>query len=130
MSADIPRPGVGPFAAACSVVAAAAFGMLPLVSAVSPDFNSSHPWLFGMGAVAFISNLKSTLHPALAALAAFVQAVCVFEALGFSLGVTFMAYAGPAGWHLVEWWQWIATWGLVCVSLGALVLSAAGRRAS
>jgi hypothetical protein len=112
VGADGSRAGVGPVAAACSVVAAAAFGTLPLVSAVSPDFNSSHPWLFGMGAVAFISNLKSGLHPALGALAAFTQAVCVFEVLGFSLGVTFMAYAGPAGWHMVAWWQWIATWGL------------------
>jgi hypothetical protein len=130
MSSDASRSGIGPVAAICSVVAAAAFGALPVVSAVSPDFTASHPWLFAIGAVAFISNLTHGLHPALRALAAVGQAICVFEVFGFSVGVTFMAYAGPAGWQMVEWWQWIATWGLVCIGLGALVFSALDRRAS
>jgi hypothetical protein len=112
--------------ATCSVVAAAAFGAIPVVWAVSPTFNLSHPWLFAMGAVAFISNLKSGLHPAVRALAAVGQAVCVFEVLGFSVGLTFMAYAGPAGWQTAEWWLWLGTWGLVCVGVVALV--SVGRR--
>ena len=130
MSADGSRSGVTSMATACSVVAAAAFAALPVASAVLPTFNSSHPWLFALGAVAFISNLKTELHPAVRALAAVGQAICVFEVLGFSLGVTYMAYAGPAGWQIMEWWLWLVTWGLVCVGLGALVFSALGRRAS
>ena len=129
MSADGSRSRVASVAATCSVVAAAAFGALPVVSAVSPNFNPSHPWVFAIGAVAFMSNLKGGLPPAIRALATVGQAICVFEALGFSLGVTFMAYAGPAGWQLMAWWLWLVMWGLVCVGLGALVFSALGRHA-
>jgi hypothetical protein len=129
MTADRSRSGLASVAAVCSVVAAAAFGVLPALSALSSNVSLSHPWLFALGAVAFITNLKSGLHPAVRALAAVGQALCVFEALGFSLGVTFMAYAGPAGWQMVEWWLWPATWGLFCVGLGALVFSVLGRRA-
>ena len=96
MSANASGSGRASLAVACSVVAAAAFAVLPVASAVSPGFKLPHSWLFAMGAVAFLSNLESRLHPAARAVAAVLQAMCVFEVFGFSMGLTVMAYAGPA----------------------------------
>ena len=116
-------------ARSCSIVAAASFAALPVLSAVSPSFNPAHPWIFSLGALAFMSNLKSRLHPLLTALAALVQVACVFELLGFSVAVIFIAFAGAARWQHVDWWVWIAMWGLLSVCVGALVGSTVVRRA-
>ena len=124
MSAGGSRSGRAPAGVACSVVAAAAFVVLPLVSAVSPAFRLPHAWLFAMGAVAFLSNLEPRLHPAARAVAAVIEAMCVFEVFGFAMGLTVMAYAGPPGWHAAEWGYWLASWGLVLAGVRALMFSA------
>ena len=124
MNANRSRAGRGSVAVACSVVAAAAFAVLPVASAVSPGFKLPHAWLFAMGAVAFLSNLESRLHPAARAIAAVMQAMCVFEVFGFSMGLTVIAYAGSAGWQAAEWCFWLAAWGLVLVGARALMFSA------
>ena len=124
MSANASVSGRASLAVACSVLAAAAFAVLPVASAVLPGFKLPHSWLFAMGAVAFLSNLESRLHPAARAIAAVLQAMCVFEVFGFSMGLTVMAYAGPPGWHAAEWSFWLAAWGLVIVGVRALMFSA------
>ena len=124
MNANRSRASRGSVAVACSVVAAAAFAVLPVASAVSPGFKLPHAWLFAMGAVAFLSNLESRLHPAARAVAAVLQAMCVFDVFGFSMGLTVMAYAGPADWHAAEWSFWLAAWGRVIVGVRALMFSA------
>ena len=124
MSADGSRAGRPSVAVVCSVVAAAAFAVLPVASAVSPGFTLPHAWLFAIGAVAFLSNLESRLHPAARAIAAVMQAMCVFEVFGFSMGLTVIAYAGSGGWHVAEWCFWLAAWGLVVVGARALMFTA------
>ena len=116
-------------ATSCSIVAAASFAALPILSAVSSSFNPAHPWIFSLGALAFISNLKSGLHPILTALAALVQAACVFELLGFAVAVIAFTFAGTALWQPVDWWVWLAMSGLLSVCVGALVCSTVVRRA-
>jgi hypothetical protein len=129
MRARVSHSTMTSVATSCSIVAAASFAALPVLSAVSPSFNPAHPWIFSLGALAFISNLKSGLHPLLTALAALVQAVCVFELLGFFAAVIFIAFEGTARWQHVDWWVWIAIWGLLSVCVGALVCSTVVRRA-
>jgi hypothetical protein len=129
MHARISHATLASVAISCSVLAAAAFAALPIVSAVSPSFNPAHPWIFSLGALAFISNLKSRMHPMVTAAAALVQAVCVFELLGFSIAVIFIAFAGTARWQPVDWWVWLAMWGLLSVCVGALVCSTLVKRA-
>jgi hypothetical protein len=116
-------------AIACSIVAALAYGALPVLTAMSRAFSVPHPWLFAIGGVAFMANLWSGLHPGLRALAAVAQAVCVFEIVGFSLGVTYLAYAAGDGWPALAW-LWLSSWGLVWVSVVALMSAATGRRAA
>jgi hypothetical protein len=127
MSAADLRPGIRPLALACSVAAALAYGALPILTVVSPSFSVSHPWLFAVGGAAFMANLLPDLHPGLRALAAVAQAVCVFEIVGFSVGVTFVAYSAGDGWTDLAW-LWLSSWGLVWVSVVALMSTAAGRR--
>jgi hypothetical protein len=116
------RFGLTPIAAFCSLVSAAAFAVLPVLSIASPTFNPAHPWLFPIGAVAFASNLRRSLHPAVRALAAVAQAFCVFELLGFSVAVSLMPWA--RGWRADDWWLPVTTWILLCVCLRALFWSA------
>jgi hypothetical protein len=130
MIADRTRSRLAPVAASCSVVAAAVFGALPALSAVSPSFNPAHPWLFGLGAAAFASNLVPHVHPILRAAAALAQAMCLFELLGFSVAVTIMSYSFAARWPMMDAWQWLATWGLFGVCCAGLVLSILVRRSS
>lgn len=119
---------LAPVSALCSIVAAAAFGALPVLSIASPDFNPAHPWLFAAGAAAFASNLLSGLPPAARAVSALAQAMCVFELLGFSVAVTLWSFSGPSGWPTMSRWQWLASWGLLGVCVAALVLPAVVRR--
>jgi hypothetical protein len=129
MSADDLREGISPLGAACSVMAAVAYGALPVLTAVAPAFTVSHPWLFALGGAAFMANLWSGLHPVLRAVAAVAQAVCVFEIVGFSIGVTYLVYAAGEGWTTLIW-PWLSSWGLVWVSVVALKAAATGSRAA
>jgi hypothetical protein len=129
MRAHVSHSTMTSVATSCSVVAAASFAALPILSAVSPSFNPAHPWIFSLGALAFISNLKFGLHPMLTALAALVQAVCVFELLGFSVAVSLITFAGSGRWLPVDWWVWLAMWGLLSVCVSALICSTVVRRA-
>jgi hypothetical protein len=107
----------------CSALSALMFGAVPFFSLLSPDFTVSHPWLFLLGALAFLTNLMDRVDPFVRAAAALVQAICVFELIGFSVGVTVIASTGEIGFRMMRWWAWMITWGLLGICVAAMVLS-------
>jgi hypothetical protein len=119
------RPG--PVMAACNVIAAAVFGIAAGVAAATSDFRVFHPWLFALGAVAFASNLTRTIHPAAWAVGALAQAICLFELLGFTAGITLMARFGTLTLPADEWWISFTLWSLLGICVIAFVGSTLGR---
>jgi hypothetical protein len=112
---------VGPFATLCSVMAAVACLAVSLQATFAGQLHLWYPWLFVIAAAAFASNLKGDLHPAARSVAAIAQAVCVFEVLGFSIGLLVKAQPGIFGWALVDWRELVLTWAFLTTCTAALV---------
>jgi hypothetical protein len=115
-------------AAWCSAAAAAAFGAVPVMWMLAPGFTPARPWLFCLGAAAFASNVIREMHPGVRAAAALLQAVCVFEVLGFSMGLTITIHAGAVRWQVPDWRVWLLAWGLMIAGGCAMTLSALALR--
>ena len=112
---------VGPFATLCSVMAAVACLIVSLQATVAGQLRVWYPWLFVIAAAAFASNLRHDLHPVTRSLAAVAQAVCVFEVLGFSIGLLVKAQPGIFGWALVDWRELVLVWAFLTTCTAALV---------
>jgi hypothetical protein len=106
------------------VLAAGAAGTIALLATMRPEFNALHVVLFVAAMAAFASNLTETLHPLLRALAALVQAVCLFEGFGFCVGLTTVAVTGRQDWSSPVWWNLALACGMLGACLGALASSA------
>jgi hypothetical protein len=107
-----------------SIAAAFAFAAVPILWIVTPGFTLARPWLFGLGAGAFALDPVREVHPAARIAAAVLQAVCVFEVLGFSIGLTVTIYAGTIRWQVVDWGAWLVA--LALLVLGGSAMTAAG----
>jgi hypothetical protein len=112
---------MGPFATLCSVMAAVVCLMLSLQAAFTGQLFAWYPWLFVMAAAAFASNLSHTLHPVARSIAAVAQAVCVFEILGFFIGLLVKAEPGIFGWAIVDWRELVLACAFLTTCTAALV---------
>jgi hypothetical protein len=117
-----------PVTTTCNVVATAVFGAAAVLTAMLPNANPIRPLLFGVGAVGFAANLSGTLDPLAVAAARVAQLACLFELLGFTVGMTLMSRAGTISAAADQWWVSPALWGLLTISFTAFVLSATARR--
>ena len=118
-----------PVRTTCNAVATAVFGAAAVLTAMFPNANPFHPFLFAMGAIGFALNIERTLTPIAFAVAAVVQVACLFELLGFTVGMTLMARVGIISAQADQWWVSPALWGLLTICCAAFVLSALARRA-
>ena len=112
---------IGPFAMLCSVMAAVACLMLSLQAAFTGQLFVWYPWLFVIAAAAFASNLSHNLRPVTRSVAAVAQAVCVFEILGFFIGLLVKAQPGIFGWALVDWRELVLACAFLTTCTAALL---------
>ena len=108
-----------PTATWCSLVAASACAAIPFFELALPEFDASHGWIFVLGTAAFASNLSDLLPPYVRALAALAQAVCTFEIIGLSVGLTVLAFAATHIVGSLAWWGVAIGWGVVGACLAA-----------
>jgi hypothetical protein len=112
---------IGPVPTLCSVIAAVTCLMLSLQAVAAGELDLWYPWLFVMAAAAFASNLSPDLRPVTRSIAAVAQAVCVFEILGFFIGLLVKAQPGIFGWALVDWRELVLACAFLTTCTAALV---------
>jgi hypothetical protein len=117
-------PSLAIASAASSLLAAATFALVPVVGLIPHAVGPGRSALFLLGAAAFASNLLRGRHPAIRAASALVQSVCVFQALGFLVGLSLTVHADTIRWQVTDLRAWRLAWGLLVAASAALALEA------